>query len=548
MSLGITSIAQAQRVLKSVRQLVRRAGLGVLLRAVPVGCWLTTLALGGSVQPSRGISAQEAPQIIELTIERMVELTMSTSYTIRRLNLDVQRQQYNLKAQQARLKSRVDLELIAPAFRRTSEPKWNAALGRDEVIQEETRRWEGELSIRQPVILFGYPTNGYLSFNNRMYRYNQIDDDGDPSVTYYNRYYFSYNQPLFQPNSLKNSLEQAELSLEGTQLRFYSDVVNIVKSVDDGYHSLFGQYHRRTLRLNQVDQLERALDLALAFAQVDSTRIIEVDQIQVELANARENLQSTESSIRLSFSYVRSEYGLSPEDSLAFEPEFELDPVPVDMFDATGYAMGLTPRMRQLAIGLRNQEIRLDRTKSRGGFRLNLNMSYGREVRDDYFDELWQDPENSYTIYVTAQLPIWDWGERRARIQASEIGIDQTELRIEESEIQIVSNVRNEVLNVQDREQRTMSMMENMELARGISETNFQRYREGTISALDLLLSLRRETDTTENFLEAYVSWKGSLSRIQQQTFFSFERGEPLLDWFREEGWVPENGLTGGQE
>lgn len=541
------SIFQAQRAMKPASPPRRKTFPGVFLRPARIACRFA-FVLGSLGLAPGNISGQETPQIIELTMRRMVDLTMNTSYSIRRLHLGIQQQQYNLKAQQARLKSSVDLELIFPAFRRTSEPKWNSTLGKNEIIQEDTRRWEGELSIRQPVILFGYPTNGYLSFNNRMYRYNQIDGDGESSVNYYNRYYISYNQPLFQPNTLKNNLEQAEMRLEDTQLNFYDDVVGIVKRVADGYYGLLEQYYRRALRQNQVDQMERALDLALAFSQGDSTRAIEVEQIQVELANARERLQSTESSIRLSVSYVKSEYGLSPMDSVFMNPTFDLDPVPVDMSEATRLAMDLTPRMRQLAIDLRNQEISLDRTKSRGGFRLNLNMSYGREVRDEFFDELWLDPENSYTVYVTANLPLWDWGERKARIQAGEIRIDQTRLRIEEAEMEIVSSVRNEVLNVQDREQRTRSMQENMELARDISETSFQGYEEGAITALDLLLSLRREEDTAENFLDAYVSWKGSLSRLQQQTFFSFERGEPLLDWFRAEGWVPENGLDGGQE
>ena len=510
-----------------------------------VSCLLAGTTLVAPALPGGPLAAQEEPQIIELTLERMVELTMSSSFTVRRLNLEVERDRYNLKAQRARLKSSVDLDLTIPAFRLTSEPKWNSDLQKDEIIQEHTRRWEGELSIRQPVILFGYPTNGYISINSRMYRYNQIDDEGDSDVDYYNRYYISYSQPLFQPNRLKNDLEQAELSLEDTQLDFRRDIVSLVSRVSEGYHTLFNQYYTRTIRQGLVAGLERALDIAEGLVQADSARAIEVDQIQVELANAWEQLQSTESAIRLTASYVRREYGLSETDSIDFDPVFQLDPVPIDMDAAARYAMELTPRLRQLDIDLRNQEIRLDETKSRGAFRLNLSMSYGRERRDDYFDHLWVDPDNSYTINVTAFLPIWDWGGRKARIASSEIGVEQTRLRIEETELGIVSNVRNEVLNVRDRESRTLAMRENLELARDVSETSFQRYQDGALTALELILSLRREAGTAENFIGAYVSWKGSLTRLQEQTYYDFERGRPVLEWFRDEGWISENGIEG---
>jgi outer membrane protein len=510
-------------------------GAGLLL--------ITTLV--APVLPGAALAAQEVPQVIDLTLERMVNLTLSTSYQIRRLNLDIQRDQHNLLAEQARLKSSVDMDLTVPAFRRTSEPKWNSDLQKDEIIQENTRRWEGELSVSQPVKLFGYPTNGYLSFNNRMYRYKQVDDDGTEDVDYYNRYYISYRQPLFQPNELKNNLEQAEMRLEETQLDFYGDVVEMVNRVSRTYYDLFREHYERTLSLDLVANLERALSTAEELTQVDSARAIDVNQIQVELANALENVQSAVSAIRLRSSGVKRDLGLNEADSIVITPTFQLDPVPIDMDQAVAYARELTPRMRNLAIDLRNSELRLEDTKGRGGFQMNLNMSYGRERRDEEFNNLWVDPDNSYTMNVTADVPLWDWGERRSRLASSEIGIQQSLLRIEEQELEMVSDVRNEVLNVRDREIRTLAMRENLELAREVSETSFQRYRAGAITVLDLLLSLRREVDTAENFLEAYLSWRSSLRSVQEQTYFDFEAGIPVLERFGVQGRLPGNGTLG---
>jgi len=497
--------------------------------------------------PAGPLAGQEQAQVIDLTLERMVDLTLSTSYEVRRLNLEIERDQHNLHAEQARLRSSVDMELTVPAFRLTSEPKWNSELQKDEIIQENTRRWEGELSVSQPVMLFGYPTNGYLSLNNRMYRYTQIDDNGTKDVDYYNRYYVSYRQPLFQPNDLKNNLEQAEMRLEETQLDFYSDVVRMVNRVSRTYYDLFREYYRRSISMELVANLQRAQAIAGNLSQADSSRAIDMDQIQVELANALENVQGAESSIRLRSAGVKRDLGLSDADSLAVTPVFQLDPVYIDMDQAVQYAKDLTPRMRNLAIDLRNSEIRLEDTKGRGGFQMDLNMSYGRERRDEEFNNLWVDPDNSYTVNVTADVPLWDWGERKARLASSRIGIQQTMLRIEERELEMVSDVRNEVLNVQDREARTLAMRENLELAREVSETSFQRYETGVISVLDLLLSLRREEDTAENFLDAYLSWRSSLRSIQEQTYFDFELGVPVLERFGILGQLPGNGVLGLQ-
>jgi outer membrane protein TolC len=498
--------------------------------------------LGAQVQLP---AAEASPRVVELNMANMVDLTMNSSFRVRRLNLDIEREQLNLKAERAGLKSSVDMEVTLPAFRRTSEPKWNSTLQRYEIVQEDTRRWEGEIHIRQPVILFGWPTNGYLSINNRMYQYSQFENDGTKDTDYYNRYYISYNQPLFQPNRLKHSLEQAELSLESTQIDYNRDILEIVSGVSEAYYGLLREHYSRDVRRELVANLETALAVAEDLARNDSARANDVDQIQVELANARESLRSRESSIRMFLAEVKQELGLSDTDSISFRPEFRLEPVSIDMDRAVAYALELTPTLRQFEIGLRNQEIGLERTKSWGGPRINLSMSYGREVRDEYFDRLWRDPDNSFTVNLTASIPVWDHGERRARIASSQIGIERTKLFQEETELGIVSRVRNEVLNVRDRESRTMAMRQNLELAQGLSATNLQRYREGAISVQELILGLLREADTNENFLDAYVSWKGSLRSLLSQTWYNFELDRPAIEWLRAEGWLPEDGIEG---
>src|SRR5690606_14244694 len=119
------------------------------------------------------------------------------------------------------------LNISAPQFQKISDNKWNSTLQRNELVREDTRRFQAEMSVRQPVILFGYPTNGVLSLNNRVYRYTQVDGD-ERDTTFYNRYFIAYNQPLFQPNSMKNDLEAAELNLEKAELRYAGDVVGAI--------------------------------------------------------------------------------------------------------------------------------------------------------------------------------------------------------------------------------------------------------------------------------------------------------------------------------
>lgn len=134
---------------------------------------------------------------IELTMESTVQMAAEHSFRVRQLQLGIERSRRYLLAEKAELKSRVYVNLRTPEFAAVSEHKWNANLQRDELVRENSRLWQAEFSIRQPVILFGHPTNGYLSLNNRVYRYTQVN--GGRDVSYYNRYFVRSNSRFFLP-------------------------------------------------------------------------------------------------------------------------------------------------------------------------------------------------------------------------------------------------------------------------------------------------------------------------------------------------------------
>lgn len=487
---------------------------------------LASLLFGGSAH------AQVQGRVVDLTLESMVDLALSNSFRVRQLNMGVDRTRFRLQAERARLRSRVDLNLSAPDLRSISETKWNSTLQRDEIIHEDSRRLEAELSVRQPVILFGYPTNGYLSLNNRVYRYAQTEPDGDQDLRYYNRYFIRYTQPFFQANNLKNSIEEAELDLEDTQLEFYEDVVEIVDDLSGDYFELFEAAYQRIINEARVANLTAAVTVAEELALTDTARVIDLGQLQVELANAAEQVQQTESQFRLQAASLTTTLNLSPSDSITLSPVIDVRPIEIDVEQATQFALRLTPRMRQLNISYREGEINLENTRSRGGFRMDLALSYGREMQDPTFRQMWERPSNTYTIDVNAYLPIWDWGQRSARIASSRIGLDQVELRIEQAEQDIRSQVQNQVRNVEEFEERTLAMEGNLALANDLSISSIDLYQEGSITALELIQSFQRESDTASNFLDAYLGWRRALLRIQQLTFFDFESMLPVLERF----------------
>jgi len=141
----------------------------------------------------------------------------------------------------------------------------------------------------------------------------------------------------------------------------------------------------------------------------------------VELANAHEAESQAANNLRTREQTIKQRLQLPAAAVVTVQSNLTIAPAKVDVTDAIRLASTLTPRMRQLRIATRENEIRLSETKGNDAFRMNLGLTYGREVQDPRFQNLWNDPTNSYTVSVNAVVPNWDWGERKHRIQAQRI-------------------------------------------------------------------------------------------------------------------------------
>ena len=133
---------------------------------------------------------------------------------------------------------------------------------------------------------------------------------------------------------------------------------------------------------------------------------------------------------------------------------------------------------------------------------------------------------------MNASVPIWDWGERGARIEAARVNLRRSTLQLEEAEVEIVSDVENEIQDVLELQAWAVTMDGNLALAEATSAQSLEGYREGSLSALDLLQTLRREVDTAENLLDAYTGWRQSILQLQELTYYNFEFDVPVMECY----------------
>lgn len=484
------------------------------------------LAINFSTAPN--LSAQNE---IDFTLEAAVEIMMDSSYRIKTLKMGIEQRRLYVKAEQAGLKSKVYMNLITPNLDNSSDYKWNSTLLRNEIIHENTNRWQMDLAIRQPIILFGYPTNGNVSLNYKIWRYNQIDDGSYTS--FYNRLYLRLEQPFFTPNNKKNNLEQAKLELEEQELDYISDQVKLIEDVSEDYYRLFELAYKNKIFTNHIAELEKIEKIVSDIVSLDSSRDLEKKQVELELSNAKETLMANQSELRLAKARMKQRLRLSEDDELNVETPISIIPFKVDRMKALEYGFSLRPSLRLSDINKRKSEIRLDNVKGRDAFRVNLEVTYGLEKQDERFKSIWQQYDNTNSITIKAYVPIWDWGQRRARIEAQKISLEREDLRIEERQNSIRIDINNAIINLNEYQARASNMQDNIKIANDILQESIEQYKDSKMLFLNLLQNVIRQKDTGVNFLEIYLEYRDSILSLMVNTYFDYENNISLIDKFR---------------
>lgn len=479
-------------------------------------------------------SKSSAVEVTQLTLDNAVEIAMNRSYRIKQIELGIARTRYWLKAEQAALKSKVYMNLRTPELNSISDYKWNSTLQKDEIIHQNTRRWQMDISVRQPVILLGYPTNGYLSLNNKVYRYLQKEDSSE-DVDYYNRFFVKFEQPILRPNELKNDIENAELNVEREELNYIRDRVNLANSISFDFYYLFSLVHRNTIYDHYIGDLENICKIAQTVARQDTTRKIEEVRANIELANAREMKLKNLSNLRQRIQNMKQRLRMDVQDSIKVKHDIVVKPIEVDTDKALEYGYTMRPHLRLLNIEKRRREIRLNNARGWDAFHLNIEMTLGLEKNEDHYQGMWEEYDNSYSVSISAYIPIWDWGRRKAWVGAEKVNVKRAELNIEENRNSLESSITNTITNLKDYQQRALNLRESVTMAQEICEMSIQQYQENNISLQGVLQIINRERETGVNFLNAYLGYRRTLQELKSLTYYDYETGESLLEKYRPE-------------
>jgi outer membrane protein TolC len=167
-----------------------------------------------------------------------------------------------------------------------------------------------------------------------------------------------------------------------------------------------------------------------------------------------------------------------------------------------------------------------------------MNLRFGITGDNSDLGNIYQNPTKSPSVGISFNIPIFDWGERKARIAAAEASIESQELNLNEEKKQIVVDIRQVYRNILNQLNQIELAKQNERNAQLTYEINLERYENGDLTGMDLNLYQNQLSSQKVALSQALINYKIELLNLKIQSLYDFEKNEAIIP---EELYVTDN-------
>jgi outer membrane protein TolC len=205
------------------------------------------------------------------------------------------------------------------------------------------------------------------------------------------------------------------------------------------------------------------------------------------------------------------------------------NPVPVNLEKAIETGISSRMELRQREIDIEASQFDLIRTKSLNEFRGDLNLRLGISGDNPDLDRIFDAPTNSPSVALSFNIPLFDWGEKKARIEAQEAAMESQKLSFTDEENQIIIGIRQAYRNLQNQLNQIEIAEQSQTNAQLTYEINLERYENGDLTGMDLNLYQTQLSERKIAFAQALINYKIELLNLKIQSLYDFEKSQPII-------------------
>ncbi len=370
-------------------------------------------------------------------------------------------------------------------------------------------------------------TNTTLSFTSGL---NQVKVNGPGGFETWSSTPLSIgiSQPLFRSNSQRWDIREQSLQIESSERHYVESREDVAIATTNVFFDLYAA--GATLKNAQANAGVNDTLYTLNKGRLAIGKIGENDLLQSELAllRARQAAADADIAYQRDLAQFRLTLNLAPGTPVAVEvsgeiPDFEPD---------TAEAVRLARANSSISQDALASEVHADRgvseAKWNGGAGGTVNASYGYNATGGSASDAYKSLLNSQRFSLSVQLPLWQWGEHGANVDAARADRDVARTNATLTRAQLDQSAQFAALQLTEARRSLVIAAKADTVASKRFEVSYNRYVIGRITIDNLYIAQSEKDAALQGLAQALRAYWIAYYQLRKLTLYDFERKEPI--------------------
>ena len=459
-----------------------------------------------------------------MTLEQSLEIAIRQSPSLQTTLFNLQRTTETLNAQRAALKSNFALTLNPLDY--SNSRRFDTRYS--EWYTNKNLTTSGTFKIQQPILY----TDGTISLTNQMGWQNASSVVGGVTTenkAYFNNLNLALTQPLFTYNRTLTQIKTLELNNENAMLNYAIQRLGLEKNVSQFFYNVYTAQMSLTIKQEELANTEKSNEIIKNKVDAGLAAKEELYQSEVNLATAQSAVEQGRVSLENAKDMFKQFIGMDIATEMTVITDIVVNPIDVDAKKATEHGLASRMELRQRKINIETSQFDMLPIKASNEFRGDMTLSVGLSGVNADISKVMDKPTNSPHVGLSFNVPLWDWGERKAKIRAQEAVINTQKLNYASQEIQIKMDVRQSIRNLSNLKNQIGIALQNQKNAQLTYDINLERYKNGDLTSMDLNLYQTQLSNSKISYAQALINYKIELLNLKIVSLYDFTTNEPVI-------------------
>jgi len=457
-----------------------------------------------------------------LTMEQAMDIAQNNSPSLMSAKYSLEQTAELLNAQRAALKSNFSLN-VAPI-----------TYSNKRVLDARTSSWYtlnsfstgGTFAVTQPILA----TDGVLALTNG---FNWASTNSSvagtvPNQAYVNNLNLSLTQPLFTYNRTKVTIKGLELNHENAMLNYAMQRLTLEKTVAQDFYNVYLAQMGLTVKQDELANTLKSYEIIKNKADAGLSALGELYQAEVSKATAQSGVESGRVSLENAKDILKQYIGMDIFAEMAVTADVTTTTFVIDGKKAMENGLAARMEIRQRQINVETSLFQMLSIKAMNEFRGDMKLSVGVSGDGPNLGDVFQ-THNSPSITLGFNIPLYDWGEKKARIRSQEAAINTSKLGVTNQITQIKLDIRQSVRNLENLKNQINIALVTQKNSQLTYDINLERFRNGDLTSMDLNLFQQQLSTAKMSYAQSLINYKIELLNLKIASLYDFTTNEPII-------------------